>query len=167
MKNHFLVLFLLVIASCQKTKSINNTTTSKKEINQLIDQWHKDVASFEYDAYFNKMSENSIFVGTDASEVWTKLEFQSFCKPFFEKKSTWNFKPIKRNLYFGMEENTAWFDETLDTWMGVCRGSGVVTKIGKDWKIAHYVLSVVVPNEDIKEVVSIKKERDSLYLHAK
>jgi len=167
MKNLLLIVLLLIIGSCEQTKTTVNPMTSKKEINQLLDQWHKDVATFKYEAYFNKMAETSIFVGTDASEVWSKQEFQSFCKPFFEKKSTWDFKPVTRNVYFGKEGNTAWFDETLDTWMGVCRGSGVVIKKENNWKIAHYVLSVVVPNEDIKEVVAIKKERDSLYLNTK
>jgi len=41
-------------------------------VNQIMDKWHKDVAIADYDAYFNKMTSNSIFIGTDASEVWTK-----------------------------------------------------------------------------------------------
>jgi hypothetical protein len=48
----------------------------------------------------------------------------------------------------------AWFDE-LSTQMKICRGSGVLVKIGNDWKIKHYVLSMTVPNENV-EVVKIK-----------
>ncbi|MBS9766494.1 MAG: nuclear transport factor 2 family protein [Flavobacteriaceae bacterium] len=58
----------------------------------------------------------------------------------------------------------AWFDELLDTWMGICRGSGVLEKTAKGWKIRHYVLSVTVPNEDTQKVVSAKKEREELFL---
>jgi hypothetical protein len=43
-------------------------------------------------------------------------------------------------------EKMAWFDE-LSTQMKICRGSGVLVKIGNDWKIKHYVLSMTVPNE--------------------
>ena len=42
--------------------------------------------------------------------------------------------------------------------MKICRGSGVLQKIEGEWKIKHYVLSMTVPNENVKEVVEIKKE---------
>ena len=168
MKQIMIIAFFITLTSCQE---IQDTTISEKQttinINKMLNQWHNDVAVYDYDAYFNKMTDNAFFVGTDATEVWSKQEFQSFSKPFFDKKQTWNFKPHKRNIYFNKSGKTAWFDETLDTWMGVCRGSGVVSKKDKDWKIEHYVLSVVIPNDDIEAVVSIKKERDSLYLHAR
>ena len=137
---------------------------NKKAIDQLLNQWHKDVAEFNFDSYFSKMTEDAIFVGTDASEVWSKNEFKKFSKPYFDKQQTWDFKPISRNIYFDKTGKTAWFDELLDTWMGVCRGSGVIVKTGKQWKIQHYVLSVTIPNEDIKAVVFVKKKRDSLFL---
>ena len=56
----------------------------------------------------------------------------------------------------------AWFDELLDTQMKLCRGSGVLQKIDGKWKIAHYVLSIAVPNENVAELISIKKESDSI-----
>ena len=139
-------------------------SNDKAAINQLLNQWHKDVADYNFEAYFNKMTKDAIFVGTDASEVWSKHEFQDFSKPYFDKKQTWDFKPISRNIYFDKTGKTAWFDEVLDTWMGICRGSGVVVKVENQWKIQHYVLSVAIPNDVIEAVVTTKKERDSLFL---
>jgi len=49
----------------------------------------------------------------------------------------------------------AWFDELLNTEMKICRGSGVLVKTGNEWKIKHYVLSITIPNANIKEVVKI------------
>ena len=40
--------------------------------------------------------------------------------------------------------------------MKICRGSGVLEKVGKEWKIKHYVLSMTIPNENVDEVVKIK-----------
>ena len=40
--------------------------------------------------------------------------------------------------------------------MKICRGSGVLVKVGKQWKIKHYVLSMTIPNETIEDVVKIK-----------
>jgi hypothetical protein len=55
-------------------------------------------------------------------------------------------------------KNLAWFDEKLDTWMGICRGSGVVARTKEGWKIKHYVLSVTVPNDKITEFIELVKE---------
>ena len=159
-----LALFLLIIGCKDKSTKIHLNIGVEEDVQQLLNQWHKDVAKFEYETYFDKMSKDAVFVGTDASEVWTKKEFKEFSKPYFDKKETWNFKPLTRNVYFHKNRKTAWFDEVLDTWMGVCRGSGVLIYDGENWKIQHYVLSVAIPNESIKEVVIAKKERDSLYI---
>ena len=136
----------------------------KVEINAILDQWHDDAAKSNFEAYFNKMSPDGIFIGTDALENWTVSEFKDFSKPFFEEKNTWQFIPIERNIYFSLKGNIAWFDELLDTWMGICRGSGVLVKNNSDWKIAHYVLSVVIPNKDINEVILVKKENDKIII---
>ncbi len=64
-------------------------------------------------------------------------------------------KKIKRHIYLAENQKTAWFDETLDTWMGVCRGAGVLQKNGQTWLIKHYVLSLTVSNDKIKKVISV------------
>ena len=133
----------------------------KQQINQIMNKWHKDAKEANYDAFFNRMSDSASYVGTDEKETWNKKEFQTFAKPFFDKKQTWNFKTIKRSVYFSKDKNIAWFDEVLETWMGVCRGSGVLEKENGDWLIKHYVLSVTIPNDKIQKVVTIKKDTTS------
>ena len=49
----------------------------------------------------------------------------------------------------------AWFDELLDTWMGVCRSSGVVVLTAEGWKIKHYHLSIAVPNDAVQDYLKI------------
>jgi hypothetical protein len=49
--------------------------------------------------------------------------------------------------------------------MKICRGSGVLRKENGKWKIAHYVLSIAVPNEFVDELVKLKGEKDSLLLN--
>jgi len=136
----------------------------KQDINIIIDQWHKNAAESNFDAYFSSMSDDGVFIGTDALENWTVSEFKEFAKPFFIEKNTWDFKTLERNIYSNSKNNVVWFDELLDTWMGICRGSGVLLKDNKDWKIVHYVLSVVIPNENIKEVIATKKENDDIII---
>ena len=124
----------------------------------------KDAAESNFDAYFSSMSDDGVFIGTDALENWTVSEFIEFTKPFFIEKNTWDFKTLERNIYSNDRNNVVWFDELLETWMGICRGSGVLFKDNKDWKIMHYVLSVVIPNENIKEVIATKKENDDIII---
>ncbi len=108
------------------------------------------------------MDSLSVFIGTDATENWDKTAFANFSKPYFDKGKAWSFSAIDRNIYSNNEGSTLWFDELLDTWMGLCRGSGVVENTNGTLKIKHYVLSVTVPNDDIAKLIDIKREKDSL-----
>ena len=162
------LLFLSCIAvfmACATTKNNieTNTITLKKEINDIVDNWHFAATKANYNNYFNVMDNSSIFIGTDANENWTKEAFQKFCKPYFDKGKAWSFTPLERNIYTNSRKDLVWFDELLDTWMGTCRGSGVLEKKAGNWKIKHYVLSIAIPNEDVQKVIEAKYERDSIF----
>ncbi|MFZ2283113.1 MAG: nuclear transport factor 2 family protein [Lutibacter sp.] len=162
-----LFIFIAVFSSCENKPSNSKElkeASEKEAINTMLDAWHKSASEAKYDAYFNAMSNTSVFIGTDASENWNNKDFKVFSKPFFDLGKAWNFKPVKRNIYISAEGNFAWFDELLDTWMGVSRGSGVLSKTEGVWKIEHYVLSVTIPNENITEVIALNKEKDSIFL---
>lgn len=136
--------------------------TENEKIDQVLDSWHQAAANARFQDYFDKMSEGAVFVGTDAAEHWDKAEFMSFSKPYFDRGKAWAFTPLQRHVYFGETGNVAWFDELLDTWMQLCRGSGVLVKEGGEWKIAHYVLSLTIPNETVDGAIELKRERDSV-----
>ncbi|MEM9649041.1 MAG: nuclear transport factor 2 family protein [Bacteroidota bacterium] len=136
----------------------------KEEINKLLDAWHLSAAQANFESYFGKMTKDGVFIGTDATENWQNEEFRSFSKPYFDQGKAWSFTAVERNIYVNDEANCAWFDELLDTQMKLCRGSGVLKKENGQWKIAHYVLSIAVPNENVTELIEIKKEKDSILL---
>jgi len=132
-----------------------NNDENQLVINQILDDWHKAAANADLEEYFSVMDENAIYLGTDAAENWTKKEFYNFCKPYFEKGTAWEFHPKSRSIYFDNDMQTAWFDEVLDTWMGDCRGSGILIFKNAQWKIVHYNLAVAVPNVIINEYVKL------------
>lgn len=158
----FFLTTALFFSSCAK-KNITKTTKIPPELQfqidagQFLDDWHKAAGEAEFDNYFNKIAEDGVYVGTDASEVWTKEEFSAFSKPFFDKGRAWNFKATQRNLYLSEDGKYIWFDELLDTWMGTCRGSGVLKvnqlKESNQFVLKHYVLSLTIPNEKMKAVM--------------
>ena len=118
-------------------------------------------ASADFKNYFDLFAEESTFIGTDASEIWNKKEFMAYAKPHFDKGKAWSFKSLKRNITFSKDGKYAWFDELLETQMKICRGSGVLEKIGNTWKIRQYVLSMAIPNEVSNDVIKIKSELET------
>lgn len=164
---HLHVFFLLIlITSCNNNVEVKLEASSldiKKEINTNLDTWHEAAANADFNAYFNLMTKDGVFIGTDATENWQNEAFKTFSKPYFDKGKAWSFTAIERNIYVSDDKNTAWFDELLDTQMKICRGSGVMKLEDNSWKVMHYVLSIAIPNDNVKEVINIKKDFDSLY----
>jgi len=147
-KSILLLLFVATFANAQ--------TSEKDKVSQTIDTWHKAAADVKFEDYFNLIAEDGIFIGTDATENWTKKDFKVWAKPFFDKGTTWNFTALERHIFFDKSGKIAWFDELLNTQMKICRGSGVLVKVGKEWKIQHYVLSMTIPNDEVDAVAKIK-----------
>ena len=154
MKKLLTLLIVLTLFGCKT--SMENQTPSRENINATLDSWHKAAGKANFDIYFNLMTADAIFIGTDATENWNKTNFQAFAKPFFDKGKAWNFTALDRHIYFDKTGETAWFDELLTTQMKLCRGSGVLVKMGDEWKIKQYVLSMTIPNDNTNEVVKIK-----------
>lgn len=141
-----------------------NDNLNKIEINTLLDNWHKAASDANMTLYFDAMSKDAIYIGTDATENWTIDKFKTFAKPFFDRGKAWDFKVISRNVYTSAQQNYAWFDELLNTQMKICRGSGILRKENGQWKIVHYVLSMTVPNDNTNEVVKIKSPIEDVFL---
>ena len=122
-------------------------------VKAVLDDWHDAAAKADEARYFGHMAAESIFMGTDATERWNKEQFQKFSHPFFAKGKAWSFKATTRFVYFAEDGKTAWFDEELDTPnLGPARGTGVLLLKGDSWKIAHYNLTVPIPNDIFKDV---------------
>jgi len=156
MLSFFVLSFILfsIPFSAQKKGFYENV--QKKNIGIVLDNLNEFAAKADFKNYFDLFAEESTFIGTDATEIWNKKEFMDWAKPFFDKGSTWNFKSLKRNITFSKDGNYAWFDELLDTQMKICRGSGVLEKTAKGWKIKQYVLSMTIPNDVVDEVLKTK-----------
>ena len=130
------------------------------QVSAVLDDWHAAAAAADEARYFGHFAEKAVFLGTDATERWTVEEFRRYAHPYFAKGKAWSFKAIERHVAFSPDGSVAWFDEKLDTPnLGPSRGSGVLVKVGGDWKIAHYDLSVPIPNDLMKEF----KERIEQY----
>lgn len=142
--------------SQHSSTGLPDTTAAKKQITAMLDSFNLAAAAADYERYFNFFTEDASFNGTDATENWNKESFKVWAKPYFDKKTTWNFTALARNIYFGKNADIAWFDELLNTQMKICRGSGVVVKQNNEWKVQQYVLSSTIPNNHLETIIKIK-----------
>lgn len=156
MKKISIITLLLLLVSFTGISAQVKFEKDRTEIASMLDNFNLAAAKADFKTYFEFFADESTFIGTDATEVWDKKEFMAWAKPHFDKKKTWDFTSLKRNIYFSKDGKLAWFDELLDTQMKICRGSGVVEKINGQWKVKQYVLSMTVPNDVVDKVVGEK-----------
>lgn len=148
MKN-LLVALLLLVSGAAFAQS------DTVAIHKFIDSWHLAASKADAKAYFDAFAEGGIFIGTDATERWNKQQFYTFAKPYFDKGKAWDFKAYDRTVHVSNNGQFVWFSELLTTWMGVCRGSGMLEKTANGWKIQQYHLSVTVPNDLVRDFLTL------------
>lgn len=150
---------MLLAVSCTQQVEINEKQpVNMNKLNSNIDDWHISAGKANFEDYFKITGDKFVFLGTAPGERWTKGEFMSFCKPYFDKGQAWDFKPSNRVWEFNQDSTVAWFDEDLDTWMKGCRGSGVIEYANSDWKLQYYNLTVLIENEKINEFISLREQ---------
>lgn len=157
MKKLLLGFYLSIVTLGVFAQVSDGDAAYKQEIQTFLDQWHDDAANTRW-SYFDKMAKNAVYIGTDKTELWTRDAFRIWAKPFFDRRSAWTFKAIKRNIYLSEDKTFIWFDELLNTQMGICQASGVLRKTERGFEIEHYQLSIAVPNEVANEVTKTIKD---------
>jgi len=136
------VLAAVVAAAARAQGPVSATIAS------VLDSWHAAAAAADEEKYFSYFTPDAVFLGTDATERWTRDEFRKWAHPYFAKGKAWSFRATARWISFATDGSVAWFDERLDTpSLGPCRGSGVLVSTPAGWKIAQYNLSIPIPND--------------------
>ena len=122
----------------------------------VLDDWHLAAAQADEGRYFGHFSEGAVFLGTDPGERWTRVSFQAWAHPFFQRGKAWSFKSTRRAITLSKDGRSAWFDEDLDTPnLGAARGTGVLTREKEGWRIQQYSLSVPIPNAQMRSVKAL------------
>lgn len=127
-----------------------------REVEATLNRFHEAASRADGAAYFALFAPEGVFIGTDASERWTVDEFRAYSAPYFSKGRGWTYVPGVRHVQLSPKGDVAWFDEILfNTKLGVCRGSGVLRRVGGAWLICQYHLTIPVPNALAAQVVGI------------
>jgi len=130
-----------------------------EDVSDTLALWHGAASSGSFDEYFGLLTDDVVFLGTDETERWGKDEFMSYAREPFSDGHGWTYVSRGPNVMFADDGHAAWIDEVLDhEKYGVLRGTGVLTLDDGEWKIAHYSLTFLVPNEIAGEVVDVIKK---------
>ena len=135
-------------------------STAVAQVHRFMNDWHLAAATADETVFFGLMAEDAIYLGTDASERWLRDELRTWSAEYFKRDKAWDFKPYNRQLYWSDNQRMVWFEEMLDTWMGTCRGSGVLVRQGAGWVLKHYDLAVMVPNDVIKDFIQLVETQE-------
>jgi len=150
----------LLCAGCRTAPGTDSRRATSSGLDQtpaiavVVNQWHEAAARSDFEGYFGRMTDDAVFLGTDATERWTRGEFEEFARPYFSAGRGWRYEPLERKIMIAPDGTTAWFDERLENaGLGECRGTGVMER-GADgsWRIAHYSLTIPIPNAIARDV---------------
>ena len=157
MKNISLIILLFVtLVSC--AQNIQSQQTDIAAINKVLDDYHQAAANGEWDIYFDLMSDDGVFIGTDAQERWVKQEFRQYSSG----SNGWVYTPQQRNVNITPDGLSAWFDEALlSQSYGSSRGSGVLIRTAVGWKISQYHLTLPIPNGMVRGITDQIKEYEA------
>ena len=149
------------VVSLALLPSMSLADNQRAAIDALIDGLHQDAHEGNFQTYFDRYTPDAVFLGTDKSERWTIDQFKVYAEPAFEDGHGWTYSVKERN--WEGEGTTRWFDEVLlNEKLGHCRGTGVVELIDGEWKIAHYALTMLVPNDIAAEVGAQTQHADGI-----
>src|SRR5687767_5701752 len=136
-----LLCVLVAFAACdppppQSALDAAKRAKSSETIGRVLDDWHDAAAKVDFNRYFGHLAEDAVFLGTDATERWSKKAFAEYAKPIFAKGKAWSFTATRRAIVVAPSNTLAWFDEDLHTeGLGPARGSGVVALRDGAWRI--------------------------------
>lgn len=117
------------------------------KVGVVLDHLHQYASKAQFDDYFALFAPDGVFLGTDATERWTLDQFKNYAKPLAAKHQGWTYTVKQRHVSLAPDSSHAWFDKLLDNaTLGECRGTGVLRKVGGEWKIEQYHLTIPVPN---------------------
>jgi len=149
------------VVSLALLPSMSLADNQRAAIDALIDGLHQDAHEGNFQTYFDRYTPDAVFLGTDKSERWTIDQFKVYAEPAFEDGHGWTYSVKERN--WEGEGTTRWFDEVLlNEKLGHCRGTGVVEFIDGEWKIAHYALTMLVPNDIAAEIGAQTQRADGI-----
>lgn len=152
-----LVIFTVTIGAQDTSEAVQNDL---QKVNHVLNSLHEAASQADKSRYLALFTDDGVFMGTDDWERWPRpAALDNYVAERFKDGQGWHYRAIERHINFSGDGNTAWFDEITESpkW-GKFRGTGVLVKQTTEWKIAHYAMSFLVPNEVWEQVSQISSQ---------
>jgi len=139
-------------------------STPEEHAAATLDAFHAAAARADEEMYFDLLTDDAVFLGTDPAERWSKPQFRAWADQYFQRESAWTYHAIERHVSIGPRGDVAWFDEVVrNENYGDLRGTGVLVRnpeaehgsIERQWQIAQYNLTFMVPNDLADEYLGL------------
>lgn len=158
----YLTLVCLIIVS----GVFNFARADTSKVDDVLNAFHTAASQADGTRYFALLDDKGVFIGTDASERWTKQAFEQYAMPYFNAGKGWTYVPTERQVTVSEGGEVAWFHELLENQKyGQCRGTGVLVKTPAGWRIAQYHLTIPIPNDLSLSLVEMIREADAQATH--
>jgi len=72
------------------TLALSAQSPAEKAVGAVLDDWHLAASQADEGRYFGHLAEGAVFLGTDATERWTKAAFQAWAHPIFQRGKAWS-----------------------------------------------------------------------------
>ena len=144
------LLTVMLISLAAPVIAVAQDASSVASIDSTLNQLHDAASKADGKRYFSLFTNDAVYIGTDANERWTLKQFRAFAEPYFNKGTGWTYKPRSRHVVIANIpcKCVAWFDELLDSESyGTSRGTGVLLRKNRTWKISQYALTFPIPND--------------------
>ncbi|MCP3915121.1 MAG: nuclear transport factor 2 family protein [bacterium] len=138
-----------------------SVANEKQAVGAVLDDWHDAAKRADEARYMGHFAGDAVFLGTDATERWSREAFGTYVHSYFSRGTGWEYVPGERHVELSRDGSIAWFDEALtNAGYGGLRGSGVLRREGGAWKILQYNLTFTVPNDVARDVVALIRGQD-------
>lgn len=151
---HPMAAILVLATGCAGSSPLSSAATAastaasgRGPIDAVLDDWHAAAAESDLERYLAHLTDDAVFLGTDATERWDPRQLRAYAEAPFAAGRGWRMRSTRRDV--AVHGGVAWFDEDLDALnLGPARGSGVLVR-GDDgrWRIAQYNLALTISND--------------------
>jgi hypothetical protein len=148
---------LALLGACASVPPPAAPAADPRRAAAVLDGLHEAASRADGPRYFSLFTPDAVFIGTDVGERWSLAQFRAYAEPFFAQGRGWTYVARQREVAIQPIPCgcVASFDEVLASEKyGTARGSGVLRKVGDDWKVAQYVLSFPVPNALAEQITA-------------
>lgn len=141
-----ILIVMAVVAGCSNSA---DQTESKAQVAAALDALHRAESEADLDHFLAAFAGDAIFLGTDASEAWTKADLRRDLGQRFGSDGGWTFEVEDRVIGISDDGDSAWFKEIVHYIEGdyELRPTGTMVRRGGVWRIVHLHMGIPIPND--------------------